>query len=123
MGKEKMQQWLQSINEIYAYLEENPDKDNYEDDSCDTFIDVLHLLQNEIEIWILECNGKKNLVRMIRESQPDMKDSSLRYLTELGVGHYVGGFVDEWRWENEDSNVWDLPLRNLAIIYSWYCKQ
>ena len=115
MTKEKMQQWLQSINEICAYLEENPDKDNFGDDLCN--------IQNEIELWILECNGKKNLVRMIRGSQPNMKYSSLRCLTELGVGHYVGGFVDEWRWQNEDSKVWDLPLRKLAIIYRWYCKQ
>lgn len=123
MKEEKMKEWLKAVNEILEYFDENPKKDNYECDSGCTLRDTLQLIKDNIEVWILECNEKKNLVRMIRGSQPDMKDRSLRYLTELGVGHYVGGFVDEWRWENEDSKVWDLPLRNLAIIYRWYCKQ
>ena len=118
-----MQAWIQSVKEIEAYLNEHPEKDSYEADfPPDNFRDVLNYLEGQIELWIVELNDPKDLVRMIRGSQPVYKNHVFYYLTKIGVGHYVGGFVDEWRWESESSECWNIDVRSLAVIYKHYCQ-
>ena len=121
--RQKMQSWLQAVKEIEAYLDEHPDKDTYEADwPPDNFRDVLTELESQIEIWMIELYDPNDIVRMIRGSQPVYTNESFNYLTSLGVGRYHGGFVDEWRWESEDSKCWDRPVNSLAIIYKYYCE-
>lgn len=122
--KEKMQAWIQSVKEIEAYLNEHPEQDSYEADwPPDNFRNVLNDLEDQIELWIVELNDPKDLVRMIRGSQPVYKNHVFDYLTKIGVGRYVGGFVDEWRWESESSECWNRDVRSLAVIYKYYCQQ
>ena len=123
MKEEKMKEWLKAVNEILEYFDENPKKDNYECDSGCTLRDTLQLIKDNIEVWILECKGKRELLRMIRGSQPNFDNHDLKYLTKIGVGDYIGGHVDEWRWASEHRRCWDLTLQELAVIYRWYCKQ
>ena len=121
--RQKMQSWLQAVKDIEAYLDEHPDKDTYEADwPPDNFRDVLTELESQIEIWMIELYDPKDIVRMIRGSQPVYTNESFNYLTNLGVGRYHGGFVDEWRWESENSKCWDKPINSLAIIYKYYCQ-
>ena len=118
-----MQAWIQSVKEIEAYLNEHPEQDSYEADwPPDNFRDVLNYLEDQIELWIVELNDPKELVRMIRGSQPVYKNHVFDYLTKIGVGRYVGGFVDEWRWESESSECWNRDVRSLAVIYKHYCQ-
>ena len=122
--KEKMQAWIQSIKEIEDYLNEHPEKDSYKADwPPDDFRDVLYNLEWQIELWIVELNGPKDIVRMIRGSQPVYKQHVFDFLTKIGVGRYIGGFVDEWRWKSESSECWNRDVHSLAVIYKHYCKQ
>ena len=66
---------------------------------------------------------KKDIIRMIRGSQPIFDQGIIDYLTKIGVGHYIGGHVDEWRWESEDSACWNMTNGSLGEIYRRYCKQ
>ena len=120
---DKMQTWIQSLDEIEAYLNEHPDHDTYEGDwPPDNFRDILSLLQEQIKVWIVEQYDQKDIVRMIRGSQPVCKNHAYDYLTKEGVGRYVGGHVDEWRWEHEGSECWNKSAHALAIIYRYYCQ-
>jgi len=121
--KDKMQTWIRTLEEIVAYLNEHPEKDTYKADSPpDDFRDVLYNLEEQIELWIVELNGPKDIVRMIRGSQPVYKNYVFDFLTKKGVGSYVGGFVDEWRWKSESSECWNIDVRSLAVIYKYYCE-
>ena len=66
---------------------------------------------------------KIDFIRMIRGSEPIYDQRIIDYLTKIGVGHYVGGHVDEWRWESENSSCWNMPNGSLGEIYRKYCKQ
>lgn len=62
------------------------------------------------------------IIRMIRGSQPVYTNEAMNYLYCRGLGHYVGGHVDEWRWESESSKCWNLPVWDLLNIYRDYCE-
>jgi len=63
-----------------------------------------------------------DVIRMIRGSHPLMTNEALNYLTEHGFGHWVGGHVDEWRWESESSECWNINIWNLLDVYRDYCE-
>lgn len=63
-----------------------------------------------------------DIIRMIRGSSPRYNNEALKYLEAIGLGKYVGGHVDSWRWEPEDSKCWDLQGFELAYIYRRYCE-
>ena len=65
----------------------------------------------------------KDIIRTIRGSSPVYTNEAFDFLKAKGLGHYVGGHVDEWRWESEDCECWNLPTCELTRIYLTYCKQ
>lgn len=123
MTQEQMRSWLQSLKEIKAYLDEHPYKDTYEADwSPDNFRDVLTELESQINFWKVELYDQKDIVKMIRGSQPVFTNEALEYLYCRGLGHWVGGHVDEWRWNSENDKCWDLSVQALATVYNYYCQ-
>lgn len=51
---------------------------------------------------------KDDLIKIIKSSDisyADMKDDIISKM-----GHYVGGFVDDWKWNNDFSNISDNDL-------------
>ena len=62
------------------------------------------------------------VIRMIRGSQPVFTDEAINYLYCRGLGHWVGGHVDEWRWSSESDKCWTLPIWDLLNIYRDYCE-
>ena len=62
------------------------------------------------------------VIRMIRGSQPVFTNEAINYLCCRGLGHWVGGHVDEWRWSSESDKCWNLPIWDLLNIYRDYCE-
>ena len=65
---------------------------------------------------------RATLVMKIRSSSPVYTNEAFDYLRAKGLGQYIGGMVDEWRWSDSHSNCWNLPTAELANIYQTYCQ-
>lgn len=63
-----------------------------------------------------------DVIRMIRGSQPVFTNEAINYLYCRGLGHWVGGHVDEWRWNDESDKCWNLNIWDLLNIYRDYCE-
>jgi len=63
---------------------------------------------------------KVNLTRLVRSSSPAYCAMDIPIIQESGV--WVGGFVDEWRWNDsfeKDLSIDDLKAIHLICMYSW----
>jgi hypothetical protein len=63
------------------------------------------------------------IVRAFRGSTPAYTNEAFDFLKSKGFGYYVGGHVDEWRWEREGSACWKIPYNELVEIYLEYSKK
>ena len=55
----------------------------------------------------MEVNlSKKDVIRLLRGVEiPDYK--TLFELRDMGLGDYIGGFVDSFEWNGTNSTIWD----------------
>lgn len=68
-----------------------------------------------IEKITVELN-KKEVIGLIKSIWPPY--SWFDELDKLGFGHYVGGFVERWEWNN-DPDFWNkFPIEQLFDIYT-----
>ncbi len=56
---------------------------------------------------------KEDIIKIIKVSDvsyTDMKDDIISKM-----GRYIGGFIDDWKWNNDFSNISDEELVNVCL--------
>lgn len=72
----------------------------------------------------MEANlSKKDIIRLLRGVEvPDYK--TLLELRGMGLGDYIGGFVDSFEWNSTNSKSWDkYSEEELYEIYTKLTKE
>lgn len=57
------------------------------------------------EEYLNVCLERKDVINLIRSTQPPYED--MKMLENLKLGFYSGGFNDKWTWETSTSKGWD----------------